>query len=172
MSTAAAVKCGTAGEADAAAITALRLAANADLTARYGRGHWSGGLTERGVRAGMRSGRVLVARRRGRIVGTLRLCTKKPWAIDVRYFAKSQRPIYLVDMAVAPGVQRQGVGRTLLEHAAEIARERPGDAIRLDAYAAPAGAGGFYASCGYAEVGRASYRSVPLVYYELLLRPR
>ena len=45
----------------------------------------------------------------------------------------------------------------------------PADAIRLDAYDAPAGAGDFYAKCGFREVGRATYRGVPLVYFELLL---
>ena len=40
---------------------------------------------------------------------------------------------------------------------------------RLDAYDSQAGAGEFYASCGWTEVGRASYRDVPLIYYELLL---
>jgi GNAT superfamily N-acetyltransferase len=72
-------------------------------------------------------------------------------------------------MAVAPAVQRMGVGRALLEQAAAVAREWPGDAIRLDAYDAAAGAGGFYASCGYREVGRVTYRTVPLIYYERLL---
>ena len=32
-----------------------------------------------------------------------------------------------------------------------------------------AGAGGFYARCGYTEVGRAVYRDAPLIYFELLL---
>jgi hypothetical protein len=53
--------------------------------------------------------------------------------------------------------------------AARIARDWPADAIRLDAYDAPAGAGGFYATCGYTEVGRVRYRGTPLIYYELLL---
>ena len=43
------------------------------------------------------------------------------------------------------------------------------DAIRLDAFDAKAGAGGFYAKCGYTEVGRTSYRNAPLIYYQLLL---
>ena len=72
-------------------------------------------------------------------------------------------------MAVAPTMQRKGVGRALLKHAAAVAREWPGDAIRLDAYDAAAGAGRFYARCGYREVGRVIYRTVPLIYYEFLL---
>jgi len=158
-----------AAEADVDEIVSLRLAAGEHLTATYGRGHWSSGLTARGVLLGIRTSRVLVARRGRKLVGTLRLATKKPWAIDTATFAPADRPLYLLDMAVAPEAQRQGVGRALLAHAAVVAREWPADAIRLDAYDAPAGAGGFYAACGYHEVGRATYRGVALLYYELLL---
>jgi ribosomal protein S18 acetylase RimI-like enzyme len=156
-------------EADAAAIAGLRVSAGEQLTATFGHGHWSGGATERGVLASIRASRVLVAHRGGRLVGTLLLQTKKPWAIDTSYFTPGRRPLYLLNMAVAPAVQRMGVGRALLEQAAAVAREWPGDAIRLDAYDAAAGAGGFYASCGYREVGRVTYRTVPLIYYERLL---
>src|SRR5437667_6104409 len=72
-------------------------------------------------------------------------------------------------MAVAPGKQRQGLGRRCLEEAATIARAWPADAIRLDAFDAQAGAGDFYARCGWTEVGRRSYRGTPLIYYEKLL---
>jgi hypothetical protein len=50
-----------------------------------------------------------------------------------------------------------------------VARAWPSQAIRLDAYDADAGAGGFYAKCGFREVGRVTYRTVPLIYFELLL---
>jgi hypothetical protein len=50
-----------------------------------------------------------------------------------------------------------------------IARAWPADAVRLDAYDAPAGAGGFYARCGYRERGRVTYRGVPLIYFEHVL---
>jgi GNAT superfamily N-acetyltransferase len=156
-------------EADAAEIAAMRITVGEHLTARYGRGHWSAGLTERGVRTGIRTSRVLIAHRGRQLVGTLLLQTKKPWAIETRYFTAAKRPVYLLNMAVAPTMQRKGVGRALLKHAASVAREWPGDAIRLDAYDAAAGAGGFYASCGYREVGRVTNRTVPLIYYEFLL---
>jgi len=32
-----------------------------------------------------------------------------------------------------------------------------------------AGAGEFYRKCGFRETGRATYRTVPLIYYERLL---
>ena len=80
-----------------------------------------------------------------------------------------KRPLYLTGMAVSVGHQGQGLGQLAIEDACEVARSWPADAIRLDAYDAHAGAGGFYAKCGFQERGRVTYRSDPLVYYELLL---
>jgi hypothetical protein len=51
-----------------------------------------------------------------------------------------------------------------------MARSWPADAVRLDAFDAEAGAGGFYARCGWSEVGQTSYRDTRLIYYEFLLR--
>jgi GNAT superfamily N-acetyltransferase len=155
-------------ESDAAEIAALRTAVAADLTGRHGRGHWSYGASEAGVLRGIQTSRVIVAKRRGKIAGTLRLATKKPWAIDVRYFAAVERPFYLLDMAVHPKLQRQGIGSLLLDAASETVREWPAGAIRLDAYDHAAGAGEFYRKRGYREVGRAVYRGVPLLYFEQL----
>jgi ribosomal protein S18 acetylase RimI-like enzyme len=161
-----------ASDADAVAIAELRTAAAARLTNDYGHGHWSSDVTEKDVQRGMRTpkfSRVLVARSGDDIAGTLRLATKKPWAIDTKYFTAVAKPIYLLDMAVHPEVQRTGIGRRLLEQAIAAVRKWPGDAIRLDAYNADAGAADFYAKCGFKEVGRVTYRKVPLVYFELLL---
>jgi GNAT superfamily N-acetyltransferase len=145
--------------ADVADLAALHRAVSRDLGKDF----------EKFVLIGMRNGKVYVARLGDQIVGTLWLTTKKPWAIDKSYFAKSQKPLYLLAMAVLPDKQKQGLGRRCLEEAAKVAREWPADAIRLDAYDAEFGAGGFYAKCGYTEVGRATYRGTPLIYYELLL---
>ena len=156
-------------EADAPAIAALRVATAAELTERYGRGHWSGEATERGVIAGMHDAKIWIARRGSAVVGTFRLSTMKPWAIDKSCFAPSTRPLYLTDMAVRPDQQRHGIGRRCLAKAIEVATAWPADAIRLDAYDAEAGAGTFYEKCEFHEVGRVSYRGVPLVYYERLI---
>jgi ribosomal protein S18 acetylase RimI-like enzyme len=149
-------------------ISALRLAVAENLTARYGPGPWSRTSTVKGVLYDLRHSVVYVATRRNKIIATLALCTKKPWAIDPKYFSKCRKPVYLVSMAVAPEWQRKGIGRSCLEEVDKIAAARPADAIRLDAYDAAAGAGGFYHRCGYAEVGRAIYRTVPLIYFEKL----
>jgi GNAT superfamily N-acetyltransferase len=164
------LRLGPATPADAPALAALHAVVAEHLTRDFGSGHWSSPPSERGVLAGMRRGTLAyVARRRGRIIATLAMSTRKPWAIDKSYFGPATRPLYLTSMAVDPKLQRRGIGRLCMAEAARLAREWPADAIRLDAYAAPAGAGGFYARCGYTEVGRVSYRGTPLVYYELAL---
>jgi GNAT superfamily N-acetyltransferase len=167
-SIASAVSVSLARVSDAAEIAALRTAAAENLTTRHGNGHWSHAATEAGVARGIRTSRVFVAWTRGRIAGTLRLATKRPWAIDPAYFVRVDRPLYLLDMAVHPARQRQGIGRLLLDHVSAVARDWPAGAIRLDAYDHAAGAGDFYSKCGYREVGRVVYRGVPLIYFEQL----
>jgi|ERR1019366_610633 GNAT superfamily N-acetyltransferase len=151
----------------AVAIAALWQAASQHLTAAYGQGPWSGERTEKAVLFDMRNAKVYVLQRRKKIIATLTLGTKKPWAIDRKYFSKCNRPIYLTSMAVAPDWQRQGIGRRCVEEAAKLVKKWPGDALCLDAYDAVAGAGEFYRKCGFLEVGRASYRNVPLIYFEM-----
>jgi GNAT superfamily N-acetyltransferase len=163
------VKLSKATARDAAVIARLRNDAAAHLTELHGKGHWSACVTERGVHFGLTYCRVLLARLDRRPAGTLSLQTRKPWAIDPSYFTDVRRPLYLTAMAVAPKTQGQGIGRLLVEAARAEAVSWPADAIRLDAYDHAAGASGFYASCGFREVGRKSYRGVPLVYFELLL---
>ena len=155
--------------ADVAAVVQLRAAVAEDLTRRYGRGHWSSVGSEKTVLRDICTSRVLLAWEGDVTVGTTRLATKRPWAIDPKYFTRCTRALYMTDMAVAPRWQRLGVGRRCLEQARIIASQWPAEAIRLDAYDGPAGAGEFYAKCGFVEKGRVSYRSTKLVYYEMML---
>ncbi len=153
---------------DAEAIAALRNAVSDDLTFRHGKGWWTGYSTTAGVLFDLRNGMLFVALQRGEAIASLKLATKKPWAIDLKFFPKVKRPLYLTAMAVAPELQRQGLGRACLAEAVKIARRAKADAIVLDAYDhQTAGAGPFYAKCGCRETGRAAYRGVPLIYYEL-----
>jgi len=154
---------------DAPELAALHNAAADDLTRRYGHGVWSTTATEKGILFRWQHVRVLIARKGKRIVGTLRLQTKKPWAIHVKYFTPVKKAIYLTGMAVIPAMQRKGVGSLLLEEAARQALAWPVEAIRLDAFDTDAGAGGFYARCGFREVGRVIYRRSPLIYFERVL---
>jgi hypothetical protein len=85
----------TATTADAAELAALHSAASEDLTRRFGHGFWSSSPSQRGFLANMRLpkfSRILIARSRGKIIGTLRLATKKPWAIDTSYFTRRRNP--------------------------------------------------------------------------------
>ena len=167
---------------DAPMFAARRTATARRLTATFGVGPWSRAPSERGALFTMRQAYVVVAREvvvmhevdgdpnlLGGIVASFTLSTRKPWAIDRSYFANSKKPLYLTDMSVDPAHQRAGIGRACLLEAERLARAWPADAIRLDAYDADAGAGEFYARCGFANVGRATYRGTPLVYYEQLL---
>ncbi len=158
--------------ADAEEIASVRRSAAEDLTRRFGKGPWSSEATAKGVLFAMKRGRVIIAADAGAIVGTLTLSTRKPWAIDAAYFTKVKTPIYLTSMAIHPQVQRQGAGRALLADAHQRATAwpgGPGHAIRLDAFDADAGAGDFYARCGYAERGRVVFHTASLIYFERLL---
>jgi len=155
---------------DVPVIAALQNAAAGALTARFGVGHWSTLGSERSAALAQRHARVRVGRDGKRILTVLRLATKKPWAIDVAYFTPAQRPLYLTGMAVSVSHQRQGLGRAALQDARVVAVAWPADAIRLDAFDAPAGAGGFYERCGYEERAHVVYKDDALIYYELVLR--
>jgi ribosomal protein S18 acetylase RimI-like enzyme len=158
-----------ADESDAPEISELELQVAQDLSARYGPGHWSSSASRGSVLRRIQCSHVVVARLGAETVATLTLVTKKPWAIDASYFTPVRKALYLINMAVSPTRQRHGIGRTLLQEANRLAENWPAAAIRLDAYDAAAGAGGFYARCGYEERGRRSYRGTPLIYYEHLL---
>jgi GNAT superfamily N-acetyltransferase len=167
--TAVQVKLEIATPADAALLASLHAATSKKLTDTHGIGPWSGKISEKSVLMAMRNARVYVARDKDQLIATLTLGTKKPWAIDRKYFSQCHRPLYLTSMAVVPELQRQGVGRLCIDAIKNIAKQWPADAIFLDAYDTAAGAGGFYGKCGFREVGRASYRGAPLVYFEMFV---
>ena len=154
---------------DVPGIVALQSTVADTLTERYGQGGWSGVSTEKRILHDLRTSKVFVMYEARRLIATLRLTPKKPWAIDLRFFSACQQPIYLLSMAVTPDLQRQGIGRRCLEEVTRIGRQWPADGLRLDAYDALAGAGSFYDKCGFREVGRAAYRGCPLVYFEMML---
>src|ERR1700744_4595963 len=66
----------------AADIAAFRLAVAYDLTTRFGIGPWSSPGTEKSVLFDIRHGVLYVAMHRNQVMASLKLCTKKPWAID------------------------------------------------------------------------------------------
>lgn len=156
--------------ADVEGIVAVRVKAAEELTDRFGAGHWSGLASERAVAWEIRQGgKTLVARRGKSIVATLKIATRKPWSIDISYFTPVKRPWYLTNMAVDPTHQGQGIGTRCVLEAVKLVRDAGGEAVRLDAYDAVAGAGPFYEKCGFTERGRVTYRITPLIYFERLI---
>jgi GNAT superfamily N-acetyltransferase len=154
---------------DVADLIALQTGVAERLRANFGEGHWVSKATEKGTLFAMRRANVYVARHRKKLIARLDLSTRKPWAIDKKYFTNCEKPLYLISMAIDPSLQRTGVGRQCVAEAVRIARKWPADAIRLDAWDEAAGAGEFYRKCGFREVGRATYRSAPLIYFEMML---
>lgn len=155
---------------DAARIVEILNESANDLTSRYGKGHWSYQTSEKGVLDAIESNsKLLIAKQGKKILGTLCLQTKKPWAIDPTYFTVVPQPIYLVGMAVHPDAQRKGVGRYMLKETPAFVSAWPAQSIRLDAYDSPAGAGDFYRKCGYTEKGRVLFRGNPLIYFERVM---
>jgi GNAT superfamily N-acetyltransferase len=158
-----------ANDDDAPGLVRLREAVNARLVEDFGPGFWCTRMSAQGALSAVRQAQVYVARHRGEIMATLALTTRKPWAISLSYFESREKPFYLTNMAVHPEFQRRGVGREAILEAKRIAKMASADALRLDAYDVPAGAGPFYAKCGFTEIGRAKYREAPLIYYEMRL---
>ena len=158
-----------AGSADIPALVELRTAVSRRLEEDFGPGFWCSRSTEKGAAFELRRGGVYVARRRGRLIAALTLSKRKPWAIDRSYFSASRMPVYITGMAVDARHQRRGLGRGCIEEARRLAQKLGADAICLDAFDCAAGAGPFYAKCGFREVGRVVYRAAPLIYYEMVL---
>jgi GNAT superfamily N-acetyltransferase len=150
-------------------LVAMRTRVSLDLAKRFGEGFWAGRPSEGSERFLMRTGQVHIARHRGKLIATLALTTRKPWSIDVKNFRPSARPLYVRAMAVDPAQQRKGAGRKCLAEARRIAEEMGRDAIRLDAFDCPAGAGEFYRKCGFTEAARVVYKGVPHIDFEMLL---
>jgi ribosomal protein S18 acetylase RimI-like enzyme len=151
---------------DAPALVALRTAVAQDMTRQYGEGDWSAAPTETLVVKQLRASRVLVARRENKIVGTVRLTTAQQWAFDTSAFSPARTAVYVLGLSVAPEARGQGIGSDLMDAAKESASSWPADAVWLDAYDDRAGAGAFYVRCGFREVGRTKFGTVPLIYYE------
>ena len=157
---------------DALALVKLRAAVARGMTQKFGEGHWSVSPSKAEVVRQVRASHVLVARRDAQLIGTVRLITARPWAIDSSCFTPVASALYVLGLAVAPEARGQKVGRDLMEAAKNVARAWPIDALWLDAYDHSAGAGSFYMTCGFRKVGRTQYREVPLIYYEWLTSPR
>jgi GNAT superfamily N-acetyltransferase len=154
---------------EAGALVALRTAVAQGMTEQFGVGHWSARPGKAEVVRQLRASQVLVARRDGEIIGTVRLMRASfPAAVDTRAFTPVAEAFYAFGLAVAPHCRGAGIGRRLMEAAKQAARTRGAQALWLDAYEHRAGAGDFYVKCGFRMVGRTNLGDVPLLWFEWL----
>jgi GNAT superfamily N-acetyltransferase len=155
---------------DVSRVRAIITAAASDLTARFGEGHWSHVRAAETLRKYVEQGTLYLIERDAALVGTLRLTDRKIPFYRGEWFANPKAETgYLLDMAIDPAHQRRGIGRQAMTLAEDHARVRRLQAIRLDAYSGPAGAGGFYRKCGYRLTHRGEFNGVALEYFETLL---
>lgn len=156
---------------DARELLGLRTRVALGMTQEFGPGHWSSCPSKADVLRQLRASRVLIARRDGEIIGTVRLARALPSLIDSGAFTAVATALYVLGLAVAPEARGQGVGRDLIEAAKATARSWPANALWLDAYQHSAGAGPFYEKCGFRAIGPSSHGEVPLIFYEWLADP-
>jgi len=152
---------------DAGALTALRSAVARDMTREFGEGHWSACPSRSQVLRQLRASHVLVAKHDDEIIGTVRLVRPVLGIFDSSSFTAVDRPLYVLGLAVAAECRGEGIGRLLMEAAKDRVRSSGAQALWLDAYEHRAGAGSFYAKCGFRKVGRVS-GELPLGYFEWL----
>ena len=150
-------------------LVAMRARVSQKLAKKFGEGYWAGRPTEGGERFLMRIGQVYIARYRGKLIAALAITTRKPWSIDVKNFRASAKPLYCGRWRWTRLKQRKGVGRQCIAEVRRIAADMGRDAIRLDAFNCPAGAGEFYRKCGFTEAARVVYKGVPHIDFEMLL---
>ena len=151
---------------EAGALTALRCAVARDMTARFGSGPWSALPSRMVVVRQLRASYVLVAKQGSEIVGTVRLALANTAVFDARVFTPVDTALYVLGLAVSPTARGKGIGRQIMDEAKNVASSWPAQALWLDTYDNPAGAGGFYGKCGFTAVGPGVADGLPLMFYE------
>ncbi len=115
----------------------------------------------------MAEGTLYLIAQDGLTVGTFRLTNKKIVFYRKAWFAEpDDLAAYLLNMAIDPAYQRQGIGQFAMREIDQRVRDMNLLALRFDAYDGPAGAGIFYQKCGYTLVHKGCVGDVPLEYYE------
>jgi len=110
--------CRPAQAKDAAAVRVIRAAAAADLTSRFGSGHWSLVVSVASVRDRAKEGGVYLIETDGAPVATFVSSDRKIGFYNAGWFADPAAEAgYLRDLAVHPERQRQGIGRYALSEA-------------------------------------------------------
>lgn len=147
---------------------ALSAACAARLTREFGKGHWSGVCTLATWKRRAADKDVMVAEDSGSAVATFMLEERKPGFVSAKKFSEPRDSfLWLTNFFVDPARWREGIGRACMEEMKRLAKTKHRQWIRFDAYAAPAGAGGFYEKCGCVPIDTASPRGCPLLVFEL-----
>jgi GNAT superfamily N-acetyltransferase len=151
-------------------VRAIRAAAAADLTSRFGSGHWSLVVSVASVRERAKAGGVYLIEVAAAPVATFFLSDRKIGFYNAEWFADPAAEAgYLRDLAVHPDRQRQGIGRYALAETEALCRAAGLRAVRFDAYQGEAGAGPFYVKCGCTLRHSGEFRGVELDYFEKVL---
>jgi hypothetical protein len=131
---------------DVSDLVSLRAAVNQHLIAQFGKGYWASGLTEKGVLFAMKTATVYTARDRNRLIATVTLSTCSPGPSTRNISARVR------SLCISPRWQaiRMSSARGW---ASSVLRTRAGSPGK----------------CGFREVGRATYRNSPLIYFEMVL---
>lgn len=122
------------------------------------------------IRARAESGTMWVARSPKQLLGATVIGSQAPHYID----HPAEGPeIYISGMIASRAPNARGIGRVLLEHAAETARRASIDLLRLDCYAGSDGRlVAYYESVGFSQVDRFAIELMGSTYSGCLLEQR
>lgn len=152
---------------DLARIHGISANAASDLVEKHGHGHWGVISTRKTLKRATQEASLYVIAQDGLTVGTFRLTNNKIVFYRKAWFARpDDLAAYLLNMAIDPAYQRQGIGQVAMREIDQRVRDMNLLALRFDAYAGPAGAGIFYQKCGYMLVHKGCVGDVALEYYE------
>lgn len=170
MSAARSIALSPATTEDAEAIAALRNAVSDDLTFRHGKGPWTVHCTTAAVLRDLRDAKLYVVLRRDEVIASLALTKQKPWAAAPTGFTPALKPLYLTGLVVAPEFQRRGYGHACVDQAFKLAKRAKAGAVLASVFAhRDVTVGKFFERCGFTEIGGASDRGVPSLYFEKTL---
>ena len=152
---------------DFQAVSELRQRCSLDLVNRYGDGHWkTWPSVDKLLRISSGGSDVFVMTENSEVRATFTFSRVGPFFLRPEYFACPEHVAhYMTDLAVDPQYQRKGLGSRCLRFVESISFPSV-QAIRFDAYDAPAGAAAFYEASGYGLVCRIEFKGVPLILFE------
>jgi len=160
---------------DAKAIEQMRHLASEDLERKLGPGPWSGRSRLASIRERLRladperlrSKTLYVALRDGLAVGSVGVGTTAPGFWRKSYWKDPKaKALGVFDLVVAPELQGRGIGRYLMDHIVNLAREHGIEYVRLDAFASNPFSTAFYRHIDFDERAAIDVRGCDLILFE------